>query len=256
MAKSVSQLKNQARREEQRENWSRAIELYGEAIRLSEEAGEVSLDLSLYNRIGDLYRRQGDIDQAVHYYMEAVDQYADQGLHTGAIALCNKIHRLAPDKVEVFRNLGRLYAATGLVAEARNSFRKFLDHMEEVGDDVACRDARLELAQLTGDRELLLETTARMAEGGEEERERALAALLELWDEAAGDGDDEVLRRRIHALDPEVELGDGPTVALRVDVDALPEGTLFDGGPVMRIEGPYLAFAELAGRRDAGGQDV
>ena len=30
-----------------------------------------------------------------------------------------------------------------------------------------------------------------------------------------------------------------------VDADALPEGTLFDGGPVLRIEGPYLAFARL-----------
>ncbi|ADD05768.1 nicotinate phosphoribosyltransferase [Natrialba magadii ATCC 43099] len=30
-----------------------------------------------------------------------------------------------------------------------------------------------------------------------------------------------------------------------VDVDALPDGHLFDGGPVMRIEGPYLEFAEL-----------
>jgi nicotinate phosphoribosyltransferase len=30
-----------------------------------------------------------------------------------------------------------------------------------------------------------------------------------------------------------------------VDAWALPEGTLFDGGPVMRIEGNYLAFAEL-----------
>ncbi|ELY90282.1 nicotinate phosphoribosyltransferase [Natrialba hulunbeirensis JCM 10989] len=30
-----------------------------------------------------------------------------------------------------------------------------------------------------------------------------------------------------------------------VDVDALPDGLLFDGGPVMRIEGPYLEFAEL-----------
>ncbi|MFB6105071.1 MAG: nicotinate phosphoribosyltransferase [Halobacteriaceae archaeon] len=29
---------------------------------------------------------------------------------------------------------------------------------------------------------------------------------------------------------------------LPVDVDALPEGTLFDGGPVLRIEGPYRAF--------------
>lgn len=30
-----------------------------------------------------------------------------------------------------------------------------------------------------------------------------------------------------------------------VDVHAIPEGTLFDGGPVMRIEGSYLDFAEL-----------
>jgi len=29
---------------------------------------------------------------------------------------------------------------------------------------------------------------------------------------------------------------------LPVDVDALPEGTLFDGGPVLRISGPYRAF--------------
>ncbi|WP_226482606.1 nicotinate phosphoribosyltransferase [Natrinema amylolyticum] len=30
-----------------------------------------------------------------------------------------------------------------------------------------------------------------------------------------------------------------------VDVDALPDGHLFDGGPVLRIEGSYLEFAEL-----------
>ncbi|MFB6101027.1 MAG: nicotinate phosphoribosyltransferase [Haloplanus sp.] len=30
-----------------------------------------------------------------------------------------------------------------------------------------------------------------------------------------------------------------------VDVDAIREGRLFDGGPVLRIEGPYLSFARL-----------
>ncbi|WP_336134325.1 nicotinate phosphoribosyltransferase [Natronomonas amylolytica] len=30
-----------------------------------------------------------------------------------------------------------------------------------------------------------------------------------------------------------------------LDADAIPEGTLFDGGPVMRIEGPYLEFCRL-----------
>lgn len=230
MAKSVSQLKNQARREEQRENWSRAIELYGEAIRLSEEAGDVSLDLSLYNRVGDLYRRQGDIDQAVHYYMEAVDQYAEQGLHTGAIALCNKIHRLAPDKVEVFRSLGRLYAATGLVAEARNSFQQYLDHMEEVGDEAAHRDGRLELARLTGDRELLLETASRMAEAGGEEKEKALGTLFELWRDLEDDEEDEDLRDRIRAIDPEIDLAAGdPAAAAGTDSGDGSEAAEADG---------------------------
>jgi nicotinate phosphoribosyltransferase len=32
---------------------------------------------------------------------------------------------------------------------------------------------------------------------------------------------------------------------LAVDADALPEGALFDGGPVLRIEGPYLEFARF-----------
>lgn len=31
----------------------------------------------------------------------------------------------------------------------------------------------------------------------------------------------------------------------RLDVDALPDGQLFDGGPVLRIEGRYLEFAEF-----------
>jgi len=31
----------------------------------------------------------------------------------------------------------------------------------------------------------------------------------------------------------------------QVDVDAVPEGRLFDGGPVLRVEGPYLEFARL-----------
>ncbi|MFB6068845.1 MAG: nicotinate phosphoribosyltransferase [Halobacterium sp.] len=49
------------------------------------------------------------------------------------------------------------------------------------------------------------------------------------------DGDFEVLA----GLADAVALLEG----LPVDVDALPEGTLFDGGPVMRITGPYREFA-------------
>ena len=203
MAKNVSQLKNEARREEQRENWPRAIELYREAIRVSEQTGEVSLDLSLYNRVGDLYRRQGDTDRAVRFYHEAVDRYAEQGLHTGAIALCNKILRLAPDRVEVHRSLGRLHAATGLVAEARNSFAEYCERLEEEGRHAERRRARLELARLVEDREGFLEAVDEMVAAGEEDAARE--ALVDRWAEA-GEAGEEVpgVRARLEEIAPDV----------------------------------------------------
>jgi len=202
MAKNVSQLKNEARREEQRENWSRAIELYREAIRVSEETGEVSLDLSLYNRVGDLYRRQGDTDRAVRFYHEAVDRYADQGLHTGAIALCNKILRLAPDRVEVHRSLGRLHAATGLVAEARNSFAEYCDRLAEEGRHGERRRARLELARLVEDREGFLEAVDELVAAGEDDAARE--ALLDRWNEAREAGQEAPgVRERLEEIAPD-----------------------------------------------------
>lgn len=199
MAKDVSQLKNEARREEQREHWSRAIELYQQAIRRSVEAGDVSLDLSLYNRVGDLYRRQGDTEEAVRFYREAVDRYAEQGLHTGAIALCNKILRLAPDQLEVHRSLGRLHAATGLMAEARKSFETFCEGMAEAGREAERLEGRLELAELLDDDELVLAAVDEMVEAGQEEP--AVEALVRRR-EAAREAGEEVpeVRARLEEL--------------------------------------------------------
>lgn len=179
MARSVSHLKEEARRAEKRENWSRAIDLYAEALRLSEERGDLSLDLSLYNRIGDLHRRLGATEEAVAHYREAVEKYAEQGLHTGAIALCNKILRLAPDEMEMHRMLGRLHAESGLMAEARESFQEYARHLQEQGEDGAVRSVSLELAELVSDADLLRATVEEMwREGQRDEARQALEELL------------------------------------------------------------------------------
>ena len=124
------QLKNEARRAEQRSDWARAIELYKSAIRLEDERGSGS-DVGVYNRVGDLYLRQGNTAAAVEYYEQAADRYAAHGLHTSAIALCNKILRIAPDRDEVYGRLARLHASTGLLAEARGAFLRFAERMRE-----------------------------------------------------------------------------------------------------------------------------
>jgi tetratricopeptide (TPR) repeat protein len=200
---TVKHLKNQARHEEQRENWSRAIELYTEALEQSAAFGEGLPDLSLYNRIGDLHLRQNDPSRAVEAYLEAVERYAEQELYGGAIALCDKILRVAPDRIDVYRTLGRLHAATGLVAEARTNFLEYASRLEEQGDEDGPVEAFLELARLTRDGELHLEMVDRLLERGH--RDRATAELVELYEGVGHDGPvGQAVRERLESLAPDV----------------------------------------------------
>ena len=152
---NVSQLKNKARREEQRENWSHAIELYTEALEASRQGGEAFADLSLYNRIGDIYLRIGQKNTAVRYYEQAIERYAGQDLHTSAIALCNKVLRIHPERSTIFLQLGRLHLATSLIADGRAHYHKYAESMRERGNDKAALEALEELIDETGDQQTL-----------------------------------------------------------------------------------------------------
>ncbi|HKK27281.1 MAG TPA: tetratricopeptide repeat protein [Gemmatimonadota bacterium] len=197
----VKQLKTAARREEQRENWARAVELYRRALEASEEKRDGLPDLGLYNRIGDLYLRQNEPANAIEYYLKAVDRYADQQLYGGAIALCDKVLRIDPDQVEVYRRLGRLHGASGLVAEARVNFLEYASRLEEKGEEAATHEAFLELARLTDDGGLYLEVVDRLLERGD--RERAVAELRYLRGAPERfQGIEEAVRERLGSVAP------------------------------------------------------
>jgi tetratricopeptide (TPR) repeat protein len=70
---TFQKLKHEARRAEQRSDWRKAIALYREALRLDEQRGGPA-ELGLYNRIGDLHIRLGEVTQAVECYELAADR--------------------------------------------------------------------------------------------------------------------------------------------------------------------------------------
>jgi len=191
----VNQLKNKARREEQRENWSRAIELYTQALDASRKGGEAFADLSLYNRIGDIYLRIGQKNTAVRYYEQAIERYADQDLHTSAIALCNKVLRIHPERSTIFLQLGRLHLATNLIADARAHYHKYAEAMREHGSEEAGLDALEELIERTGDSQTLDLWIAWLVEMPD--REAALSRVEECRGSliSHGIGPDQVVRQ-------------------------------------------------------------
>ncbi len=130
--KSVTKLKDDARRHELREDWEKAIAVYLQVIRIGEQ-GEADLELPLYNRVGDLYVRVGKPDDAVLYYEQAADRYAEAGLFNNAIALCNKALRYAPDHLELIRKLGQFSASQGFLTDARRWFLDFAERASKQG---------------------------------------------------------------------------------------------------------------------------
>lgn len=197
------QLKNEARRAEHRSDWRRAIELYKEAIRLDQENGSAS-DVGVYNRVGDLYLRLGDVPAAVDFYEEAADRYGSHGLHTSAIALCNKILRIAPDRHEIYGRLARLHAATGLLAEARSAFLRFAERMREQGRLSDALETVQALVDLTGDEDLRTDFADQLADAGLEAQ--AIAQLRLAYEaRVTGGRSASAIRDRILAIDPEAD---------------------------------------------------
>jgi len=91
----VPKLKKKAAELELKKQFDKALAVYVEILDSYENSKE-EVDVALYNRVGDIHLKQGNVADAVDYYEKAVDHYIDTGFYNNAIALCNKILRSSP----------------------------------------------------------------------------------------------------------------------------------------------------------------
>src|SRR3989441_1721328 len=110
-----------------------AIEAWLEVLKTQGSEGEANPDLSVFNRVGDLYTKVKDPATAADYYDRAVDRYAELGFHNNAIAMCNKVLRNAPARQTTYLKLAKLYAAKGFMSEAKQNFVEYAERMQKVG---------------------------------------------------------------------------------------------------------------------------
>src|SRR5213593_2912343 len=128
----LEKLKERARALEARDPKG-AIEAWREILKGQDEEGDANPDLSIFNRIGDLYIKLRDPAQAADFYDQAVDKYAELGFHNNAIAMCNKVLRNAPGRQTTYLKLAKLYAAKGFIAEAKQNFVEYAERMQKAG---------------------------------------------------------------------------------------------------------------------------
>jgi len=171
----------------------------------------------LFNKVGDLYLRTGQVQAGVETYERAVTIYEEGGLHNNTIALCNKILRNAPGRTPVYLKLAKLMVQRGFVAEAKQNLLEYAERMQRAGQVEDAFNALKEFADLSPENEeirLLLAEQLKAAARTDEAKEQ----LAKLYHELEAKGDKQRSRstlEKIKAIDPDFEAGAAPKLEVK-----------------------------------------
>ena len=199
----VAKLKKKAAEFELKKQFDKALAVYVEILD-SYGPSDEDVDVSLYNRVGDLFLKQGSVGDAVDYYEQAVDRYADGGFHNNAIALCNKILRQSPGRASIYYKLGKISAQKGFKGDAKKNFLEYADRMQGSGQIDEAFRALKEFADLCPDqddiRQMLAEQLSK--KGRTDEAIEQLQLLHERYVDQGRNTEALATVNRMKAIDP------------------------------------------------------
>lgn len=199
---NAAALKKKAAEFESKKQFDKALALYKQV--LDDDEGEE--DVALYNRVGELYLRQGQVAEAMQLFERAVDRYDDQGLYNNAIALCNKILRQSPGRTSVYYKLGKVSAKKGFKNDAKANFLEYAERKRKDGDANEAFRALKEFAALCPDQDdIRLMLADQLAKAGR--NQEALEQLHALHARQVAEGETaqaSATAERMRAIDPSV----------------------------------------------------
>ena len=105
-------------------------------------------DLTTLNMLGDLYVRSGKKQEAVSCFERIAEHYSTQEFHLKAIAMYKKIERIRTGDPIIALKLAELYAAQGLVHDARSQYLVVADSYTRAGDNKRALDILHKIADL------------------------------------------------------------------------------------------------------------
>jgi tetratricopeptide (TPR) repeat protein len=92
-------------------------------------------DLTTLNMLGDLLARAGEKEEAVTCFLRIAEHFREQEFRLKAIAMYRKIEKLKPRDPATAKELGDLYAAQGLIADARTQYLVVADAYTRAGEN-------------------------------------------------------------------------------------------------------------------------
>lgn len=213
----VEKLRKKAAEHEAKRQTDKAIATYLELFKLWDNGEDADIDVALYNRVGDMLVREGNVGDAVSVWEKAVDYYSESGFHNNAIALCNKILRNSPGRASVYYKLGRISAQKGFKGDAKKNFLEYADRMQKSNNIDEAFRALKEFADLCPDeddiRQMLADQLAKL--GRNDEALEQLQLLYERYESTGDAGAAAATVERMKAIDPAAEPKQGGATRAR-----------------------------------------
>lgn len=202
----VAKLKKKAAELELKKQFDKALAVYAEILD-SFEGSDLEVDVALYNRVGDLHLKQGNVADAVNYYEKAVDQYVETGFYNNAIALCNKILRSSPGRASIYYKLGKISAHKGFKSDAKANFLEYADRMQKTGKTTEAFRALKEFADLCPDQDdiRLMLADQLTKQNRRDEAVEQLQLLHERYKQDGRETEAQATVARMKAIDPTAE---------------------------------------------------
>ena len=132
------------------QDWANAIKEYRRLVELDQNNPNV------HNELADLYLRTNQKNEAFESFMLAIDEYTRVGLFNNAVAVCKKVIRVLPARVEVLNKLGLIRMKQGLAKEAESYYLAFLEKAAKRREAGTWTDHDHRCRRIGGHREVLL----------------------------------------------------------------------------------------------------
>jgi tetratricopeptide (TPR) repeat protein len=118
---------NQAQKFIQKGQWDKAIK------ELQKLVAEDPNDVRTLLKLGDVFAKKGERDQATKVYRQVAESYSEQGFFLKAVAVYKQILKHDPQHLEVTLKLAELYEHLGLTSEAMAQYQIASQLHEESG---------------------------------------------------------------------------------------------------------------------------